>query len=232
MAVGTALLLAVSLVCAGFVSIAVPDVATRMLSQMFSGADQPSTPFTKDELTSMAIACKHYTFDNHDTTEMNSAIDAANNAVSSAGRSISTTLSSEERTLDTKAVSHLDDVYNVVKTVKPVIIVILLLTIAGLAHVGVRIGKRTMARVLKAAAYIVFALFVGLLVWGTIDFYGFFNTLHSLIFTGGTWTFSINSLLITMYPTAFWVGMGVCWFVITCGLSVICLILAKRLCKG
>lgn len=229
MAVGTALLLAVSLVCAGFVSVAVPDVATRTLSQMFSGADQPNTPFTKDELTSMAVACKHYTFDNHDAAEMNSAIDAANTAVSSAGRSISTTLSSDSRMLDAKAISHLDDVYNVVKTVKPVIIVVLLLTIAGMAHVGVRAGKRTMAGVLKAAACIVFALFVCMLVWGTIDFYGFFNTLHGLLFTGGTWTFNINSLLITMYPTAFWIGMGVCWLVVTCGLSAVCLIVGRRL---
>ena len=65
-AFGSALLLAVTLIGAGFAVVAIPDAATATLSRAFSGCDQPSTPFTTDELTSMAIAGKHYTFDDND----------------------------------------------------------------------------------------------------------------------------------------------------------------------
>lgn len=85
-AFGSALLLAVTLIGAGFAVVAIPDAATATLSRAFSGCDQPSTPFTADELTSMAIAGKHYTFDDNDREKLDAAIAEANAAAEADGR--------------------------------------------------------------------------------------------------------------------------------------------------
>ena len=47
-AFGSALLLAVTLIGAGFAAVAIPDAVTATLSRAFSGCDQPNTPFTAD----------------------------------------------------------------------------------------------------------------------------------------------------------------------------------------
>ena len=85
-AIGSTVLLAVTLIAAGFAAVSVPDWATVALSRAFSGCDQPLTPFTHDELTSMAVAGKHYTFDSNNADELNEAIAAANASAEADGR--------------------------------------------------------------------------------------------------------------------------------------------------
>ena len=135
------------------------------LSRAFSGCDQPLTPFTHDELTSMAVAGKHYTFDSNNADELNEAIAAANASAEADGRATVVGEASETRRLPADAISHLDDVYRVVSVAKPALAVIAVLCVAGLAHVAVRINRRVLGRVLIAGGAFVLAAFAALGIW-------------------------------------------------------------------
>lgn len=228
-AFGSALLLAVTLIGAGFAAVAIPDAATATLSRAFSGRDQPNTPFTADELASMAIAGKHYTFDDNDREKLDAAIAEANAAAEADGRATASTRESAARSLPADAIRHLDDVYRVASVAKPALMIVAVLCIAGLAHVAVRIGQRTLGRTLIAGGGLVLAAFCALRAWAAIDFDGLFAAFHSLFFQAGTWTFPYDSLLITLYPTAFWMGMGGIWLAVTCIASIICIIVGRLL---
>lgn len=228
-AFGSALLLAVTLIGAGFAAVAIPDAATATLSRAFSGCDQPNTPFTADEFASMAIAGKHYTFDDNDREKLDTAIAEANAAAEADGRATASTRESAARSLPADAISHLDDVYRVASVAKPALMIVAVLCIAGLAHVAVRIGQRALGRTLIAGGGLVLAAFFALGAWAAIDFDGLFAAFHSLFFQAGTWTFPYDSLLITLYPTAFWMGMGGIWLAVTCGLSILAVLIGFTL---
>ena len=228
-AFGSALLLAVTLIGAGFAAVAIPDAATATLSRAFSGRDQPNTPFTADELASMSIAGKRYTFDDNDREKLDAAIAEANAAAEADGRATASTRESAARSLPADAIRHLDDVYRVASVAKPALMIVAVRCIAGLAHVAVRIGQRTLGRTLIAGGGLVLAAFCALGAWAAIDFDGLFAAFHSLFFQAGTWTFPYDSLLITLYPTAFWMGMGGIWLAVTCIASIICIIVGRLL---
>ena len=228
-AFGSTLLLAVTLIGAGFAAVAIPDAATATLSRAFSGCDQPNTPFTADELASMAIAGKHYTFDDNDREKLGAAIAEANAAAEADGRATASARESAARILPADAISHLDDVYRVACVAKPALVIVAMLCIAGLAHVAVRIGRRALGRTLIAGGGLVLAAFCALGAWAAIDFDGLFAAFHSLFFQAGTWTFPYDSLLITLYPTAFWMGMGGIWLAVTCGLSILAVLIGFTL---
>ncbi|WP_288578291.1 DUF1461 domain-containing protein [uncultured Senegalimassilia sp.] len=228
-AFGSTLLLAVTLIGAGFAAVAIPDAATATLSRAFSGCDQPNTPFTADELASMAIAGKRYTFDDNDLEKLDAAIAEANAAAETDGRATASTRESAARSLPADAISHLDDVYRVASMAKPALMIVAVLCIAGLAHVAVHIGRRALGRTLMAGGGLVLAAFCALGAWAAIDFDGLFAAFHSLFFQAGTWTFPYDSLLITLYPTAFWMGMGGIWLAVTCGLSILAVLIGFTL---
>ena len=219
-AFGSALLLAVTLIGAGFAVVAIPDAATATLSRAFSGCDQPSTPFTADELTSMAIAGKHYTFDDNDREKLDAAIAEANAAAEADGRATASARESAARSLPADAISHLDDVYRVACVAKPALVIVAVLCIAGLAHVAVRIGRRALGRTLMAGGGLELAAFCALGAWAAIDFDGLFAAFHSLFFQAGTWTFPYDSLLITL---------GGIWLAVTCGLSILAVLIGFTL---
>lgn len=228
-AFGSVLLLAVTLIGAGFAVVAIPDAATATLSRAFSGCDQPNTPLTADEFASMAIAGKHYTFDDNDREKLDAAIAEANIAAEADGRATASTRENAARSLPADAISHLDDVYRVASMAKPALVIVAVLCVAGLAHVAVRIGRRALGRTLIAGGGLVLAAFCALGAWAAIDFDGLFAAFHSLFFQAGTWTFPYDSLLITLYPTAFWMGMGGIWLAVTCGLSILAVLIGFTL---
>ena len=88
------------------------------------------------------------------------------------------------------------------------------------ALVAVAVGRRALGGVAQAAGIAVIAVFALLAAWVVADFNGFFAAFHSLFFANGTWTFSYDSLLITMYPPEFWIGMGAVWLAATGLLSI------------
>ncbi len=74
---------------------------------------------------------------------------------------------------------------------------------------------------LVAGPTIMIALLAALALWAAVDFMGFFGAFHGLFFPQGNWTFPVDSLLITMYPTHFWMGMGAVWAAVTALLSIL-----------
>ena len=62
-------------------------------------------------------------------------------------------------------------------------------------------------------------------IWAFINFDSLFTELHALFFSGGTWLFPADSLLITLFPEAFWMGMGITWVLISLiACLIVCLI--------
>ena len=98
--------------------------------------------------------------------------------------------------------------YHVVAGARIGLIVVALVAVAACAHMAVRVGRRALGGVAQAAGIAVVAVFALLAAWVVVDFNGFFAAFHSLFFANGTWTFSYDSLLITMYPPEFWIRDG------------------------
>ena len=100
----------------------------------------------------------------------------------------------------------------------------------GLA-LGLRGHRRALGWMLALGTAVMAAVLAALALWAAVDFMGFFRAFHGLFFPQGNWTFAIDSLLITMYPTNFWMGMGAVWAVTTLVLSILCLGFGIRLAR-
>ena len=245
----TAISIALCLLGVGLMVCAVPDTPTKALTQQFNLED--SSPFTREELTYIALVTKDYTVGSHDYDELMEAQVAINTTLQErssiitsgmphldAGEGTSAApdydamfhLTHERYALDAEAISHLDDVYAVIHVVKMLYVLVIAAAFAC-CFMSYKRDKAGLAMALKYAAISVMAFFGVMGVWACIDFNGMFNVFHSLFFTQGTWTFSWQSLLISMYPPAFWMGMGVIWFITTLTCCTLCLIIGKLLKK-
>ena len=94
---------------------------------------------------------------------------------------------------------------------------------------GFRKQFAALAFMLRMGPALLLAVLVVLGLWGVIDFNGLFAAFHGVFFPQGNWTFSIDSLLICMYPLGFWMGMGAVWLVTTLLACIICLTAGRRL---
>jgi integral membrane protein (TIGR01906 family) len=115
---------------------------------------------------------------------------------------------------DESAVSHLEDVAGVLATATAATVFLALL-MCGVGLAAVRVGREAQTvRALRAAGAV--ALVFPLLVAGVgaLSFDALFAAFHSLFFASGTWTFPYDSLLIQLFPEAFWVWAGVAWGVL------------------
>ena len=219
--------LAVTLVGAGFAAVAIPDTATQLLAERYAGTDNPRTAFTTPELVAAAVAGKHYTFDDNDADALRATVRSINESAHADGRApdaapdLDSPRTDERYVLPADAMSHLDDVYRTVRVAKPALAAVAVAAVAGLAWTATRGGRRALGAVLAGGGSAVLAAFAALGAWAALDFNGLFAAFHGLFFAAGTWTFANDSLLITMYPTAFWMGMGMIWLAVTCGLSIL-----------
>lgn len=217
--------LAIAFVAAGLAACCLPQT-TEALSAAFSGSDNPQTPFSRDELVRAAVATRDYTVGTNDRAAVMGVIAAVNHdAHTPYADSDALTSAPEEFTLNAEALSHLDDVHAVISTAANVLIAIALIAGAACIFLGLRRGRRRVGGVLIGAGVAVIAVFAALAAWVAVDFFGFFAAFHSLFFANGTWTFSSASLLITMYPTAFWMGMGAVWLAATGLLSILAIVI-------
>lgn len=224
--------LAMTLVATGFVACAVFPQTTEALANAFSGNDNPATPFSHDELVQAAVATRDYTVGSNDRDAVFTMLHNINESAGTryaAADDAALAIAPEEYTLPADALSHLDDVYRVVVGARIALIAIALLAVAACAHVGIRVGKRALGGVVLTAGIAVLATFAALAAWVVVDFNGFFAAFHSLFFANGTWTFSYDSLLITMYPPEFWMGMGAVWLATTGLLSIAAIVVGRRL---
>ena len=128
---------------------------------------------------------------------------------------------SDTYVLDPEAIEHLDDVFGVLATAEPVVLGVFIAAVLTAVGVGCASGRRTFGTVLLCAGLGTIAAFAILGIWAAIDFEGLFAVFHSLFFAQGSWVFSADSLLITMYPEPFWVGMGAIWLATTIAVSAI-----------
>lgn len=200
----TTIFLMIALIGVGLFVCSAP-FTTNALSSSFSRWE--GSGLTHDEIVEAAEATRDYTVGSHD----HSAV--------------------EPYDLGVDALDHLDDVYGVVSTAQTIIIGIAAFGIIGCIFVGLGMGRRALGKTLLAAPCAIIVFFILLALWVILDFNSFFTFLHSLFFAEGTWTFSSDSLLIRMYPTEFWVGMGGIWFASTFLASILCLILGMTI-KG
>ena len=106
-----------------------------------------------------------------------------------------------------------------------------ILAVAGLIACGVAGRKRQVGNVVMASGIVVFVAFVALGAWAIVDFNGFFRMFHQLFFSQGNWEFPYDSLLICALPTEFWMGMGVVWLAVSFAVSILSIIIGRRLKK-
>lgn len=246
------ILLVFSLIGAGLFVCSAPNT-TETLSRQFSSDDK--SPFTKDELVEAALATLDYTLGSHSKdalldsmykinlqafmdgrAQTGLAPDISGFTESEANGSLDELearlmLADESYMLSTEAISHLDDVNQVIELSRIAIIWAALFSLAGCIALAILFGRKTLGFVLRVSALIVIASFVGLACWVLMDFNGFFEVFHSLFFTDGTWTFRRDSLLICMYPSSFWMGMGAVWLAATTFASFLCFILGRMIGK-
>lgn len=218
--------LAVLLAAAGlFACCARPT--TLFLAQATS--NDADSPYGKEALVGLAALTRDYTVDGADRaatldTIAQAASDVSPAVAQSADKAAALQKLGERYTLTDDALDHLDDVYNVLVGIRWALA-------ATAAHVYVHCGKKEFGAVLCHAAIAVAAAFAVMAAWVVVDFDGFFAAFHSLFFADGTWTFAWNSLLICMYPPAFWMGMGAVWLAVTVAACAVCFIIGRLLRK-
>ncbi len=219
----SAILLALTYFVAGFaVCAGVPGV-TEQLAMRCSEADL--SPFEHPELTQLAVATRDYTVGSHDLDALTDAIADANSKAATpyAGSSAEELLSEvpDAYTLDEEAIAHLDDVNEV--TSRFLMPILGIAVLAGFCIMGAwrMFGSEPIARALIGAGVAVLVAFAVLGAWASFGFNSLFASMHALFFENGTWQFPVDSLLICMYPQAFWVGMGVVWLSTSCVLAAL-----------
>ena len=243
--------LAVTIVAAGFVVCLLPPV-THGLSSLFSTSDV--SPFTKEQLTQVADATREYSFGNHDLVQLYRAVydvdrayadelaergkapegafpsTVANPATASAddfARAFSG--ASERYCYPSDVISHLDDCNGIVHFAYPFMAVVAIVFVFALVWSAHRGGRRRVGIMLRVGGIVVLAAFAALGIWALVDFNGFFSAFHGVFFSQGNWTFAYDSLLICALPTAFWMGMGILWLVVSVVLCAICIMVGGRL---
>lgn len=223
--------LAVTFVAAGLAACCLPQT-TQALAGAFSGTEDTATPFSHDELVRAAVATRDYTVGSHDRAAVMGVVAAINRDANTRYAEVDEAelvAAPDVYTLDAEALSHLDDVYGVVSAALAALGIVALVAVGACLFLGVRAGGRRLGAVLLGAGIAVVIVFALLAAWVVVDFNGFFASFHSLFFADGSWTFSYDSLLITMYPPAFWMGMGAVWLAATGGLSILAIVVGAVL---
>ena len=127
----------------------------------------------------------------------------------------------EEYSLPRNALSHLQDCTPIFTTGRISVGVVGTFALAGLIALGILAGRKRVGGALIAASALVLGLLVVLGIWAWIDFNGLFTWMHTLLFAQGNWTFDVDSLLITLFPEAFWAAMAGLWIISSVLLALI-----------
>ncbi|WP_302964102.1 DUF1461 domain-containing protein [uncultured Adlercreutzia sp.] len=244
-----ATVLAVTLLVCGFAVCCLPGITTSLAGAVSQGNE---SPYTHDELVELAGITRSFTVDPHrdaeaaaeglaasvvETARAASAegapkagewTQAARTALEGDGTALSTMDAlakvSDRYALDAAAVSHLEDCNRLITGASSWLGMIGVAALIVAVLLGVRRQWAALAFMLRMGPAFLVALLAVLGVWGIVDFNGLFAAFHSLFFVDGTWTFSYDSLLISMYPLDFWMGMGGVWLATSVGLGAVCFI--------
>ena len=217
MAVFATICFMVMIIAAGFGVCVIPKTTESLASwtdrNLYEGC-----PFTTDQIVRAAVATEDYTMFSNDYTKVMDVIRAINVEAGTPAAALSVNelvKAPDIYTLTPDALSHLDDCFAVVNVARAFIIVFAVVgvVLSILLLVKRTDGRRSLARALHWSAGLLALIFVALAVLAIIDFDGFFTVFHNVFFPQGNWMFSSTSLLITMYPEQFWMGMGIIWVV-------------------
>ena len=129
---------------------------------------------------------------------------------------------SDRYALDADAVSHLEDCNGLITGLSSYLGMIGVAALIIALVLGFRKQFAALAFMLRMGPALLLAVLVVLGLWGVIDSNGLFAAFHSLFFVDGTWTFNYDSLLISMYPIDFWMGMGAVWVGSAIGVGLLC----------
>lgn len=225
-----AIALAVTFVSAGLAACAAPPQTTELLARLYAGS--PDTPFSHEQLVRAAVETRDYTVAGHDRAALLSALHDING---DAGTPYANTdddalaRAPDLYTLTDDALSHLDDVHRVIEIAEALLVAIAVIGLISCVFLGVRFGRGRVGGVFIAAGVGTLVMFAILASWAFIGFDGLFASFHHLLFPGGNWTFPRDSLLITMYPIEFWMGMGAVWLATTVLLSILAIVVGALL---
>ncbi len=222
----SAVALALTLIACGFAVCAGFPQITEALSR--STCDVERSPFDADQLAQAAVATRDYSFGSHNYDDLMDTMATINDEADTPLAGVSMTKlenANESYVLTPDAISHLDDVYDIVSRILYVLIAIAVIAAFTLIYMFITWGSRSLSPVLIGSGAAVLAIFAALGIWALVSFRSLFAVFHSLFFASGTWTFSADSLLICSLPEDFWIGMVVIWLAVSVVLSILSLVL-------
>lgn len=247
----TAVALAITFVAAGLAACLLPPV-THGLSSMFARDDL--SPYDRAQLVEVADATRDFSFGSHDEAALYRTIyqvckqysqkitdaggtlpadfpklDIATSLTSASELKLAFAGASEWYCYSAQTVSHLDDCYQLAAKAFPLVIIAAAVSLVGLVFAGVTGRKRAVGSIVFSAGILVIVSFVAFAVWSIVDFNGMFRALHQLFFSQGNWEFPYDSLLICALPTEFWMGMGAVWLVAAVVLSILSIVIGRKL---
>lgn len=234
-----AISLAIALVAAGFAACTTP-LTTKVLSQQFSNSTD--SVYTHDDLVQLACATRDFSIDPYPTSRaeaelvLDTAIEQAaahsardaNTAQLWEGIDTTTRTTDERFTLDTNARNHLADCNALIRTAEPILIGSAILALACTLLLLLIRARRELSGMLIGGGLGVLCAFVIFGAAAAINFNAFFSAFHSVFFPQGNWMFSVKSLLICMYPQAFWMAMGGLWLAVTVLGAIMCIVAGRR----
>ncbi len=206
----------VMILAAGFGLCMIPK--TTEILATYTDAANTSSPFSSSQLVQAAVATLDYTMYSHDYNAVMDVIQRINIDTETPYANVSIeelALAEDIYTLTPDALSHLDDCFAVVNVARAFIIVFAVvgIVLAIILLTKKTDGRRSLGRAMRWAAGLFTVALIALAVLAALDFNAFFSAFHGIFFPQGNWTFSANSLLISMYPINFWIGMGIIWVV-------------------
>lgn len=239
----TSVALAYALFGLGFVACTTPQ-ATAWIGGTFSGWDH--AVFPEEDMAQIAEGVRSFSIEGTDAEALESlvrsaleqtrpelvgAADAAVEAFSAGAGSGTTSALLERYSFPDDALSHLQDCTPIFTAGRISTGVVGAFGLVGAAALWLLCGRRRAGGAILGGALLVVAVLVGLGVWAALDFDGLFAWMHTLFFAQGTWTFPSDSLLISLFPEAFWAAMAGLWVAASLVFALIVGLIGKILSK-
>lgn len=220
--------LCIAILASGVViCMSVPNI-TDSLSRATATVD--SSHFSREQLVKVANITRAFVASEVEKLDIYKAVQEINNEANTQfsqleGRDFAAV--SDEYSIDSTAISHLEDVKSLFANIRIALGVFTFASVLFLVLLLALCGRSAFGRALMWSGLIIILAIVGLGVWAIVDFNDMFNWLHSLFFKENSWFFSAKSLLISMYPTAFWAAMAAISIGISAAISLVLVILGK-----
>lgn len=246
LSVATSLCLAYALFGAGFCVCTTPQ-ATEGIGNTFSGWE--NSVFPKEDMATIAEAARAFSIEGESLDELYDTlypiicenypeVESALQQYGVGTQGNATTIFNQienrglanrlnEYLLPDNALSHLQDCTALFQTGRISTGVVAAFGIAGVVLLWVLRGRKWAGRTVQAGALLVLLLLVALAAWAIFDFNSLFTWMHSLLFAQGNWTFPASSLLIQLFPEAFWAAMAALWVLVSVLSSLVVLIIGK-----